>query len=528
MKKYISTICLVLLGCGSQRVQDNPSQINSPDPTPTPIQVSSPDGGGGVDAGLDAGADSSIPPAPHCGDVGQDKCLMDESCRSHSDCASEACSYQGKCLPSSEKSCVNHNGGDTCGSGENEDPGAKHESCCKSLPVVGYVDPTHPGKTVWLDKYEVSAGRMRTFIEAVTAKYGKPDVKRWVAENRPEVWSDGWNQFLPSDASGGQITINRLLLGDPRHLGDPNPGPGIIEPPDTDQVVNLGTDYQFGGTIYTDLHGNNCQVYPGSFGFPTYYYPPSVLIHNGEVPRHDGTANDGTLILAKDALDQKAMNCSPNDMFQAFCVWDGGEMATSEVMDFLTESPPSLGNNSGCGIQIDFHGTILDPAHTLPDPDVRSGGRCPNLSVTNSTFDAGGKLPTVFIAGVESPDPLYNPGNFLNWNLYGYPNYAADITSEKVWQVSAPGRTPADLVHQLSNDEGWSDLAGNLSEAVLETQGGVFTGHFGLKFRGLGYGSARSDLNFSQMPDVPDQGVLRMQRPEVKSALVGSRCMRFK
>jgi hypothetical protein len=210
-------------------------------------------------------------------------------------------------------------------------------------------------------------------------------------------------------------------------------------------------------------------------------------------------------------------------MLQAFCQWatnGEGQLATSEVMDFVTQTPSSLGNNSGCGTQYDNHGVILDP-NAKVDPSVRSGGKCPNLNVVNATFDAGGQLPTVFLGGVEVPDPIKNAGNFLNWNIYMFPYYpkAAVVTSEKPYQVEAPGRVAAD------NIDGWMDLAGNLSEAVLETSNGVFSGRFGLKYRGIGYGSARSDLNVSLMPG---ETILRIQRPEVKSALVGARCMRFK
>ena len=42
---------------------------------------------------------------------------------------------------------------------------SQHESCCRTLAVPGYDDPAHPGKKVYLDKYEITAGRVRAFIE---------------------------------------------------------------------------------------------------------------------------------------------------------------------------------------------------------------------------------------------------------------------------------------------------------------------------------------------------------------------------
>jgi hypothetical protein len=55
--------------------------------------------------------------------------------------------------------------------------------------------------------------------------------------------------------------------------------------------------------------------------------------------------------------------------------------------------------------------------------------------------------------------------------------------------------------------------------------GASFTGKFALKFRGVGYGSSRSDLNVTP---IKGESVLRIQRPEAKAAYSGGRCMRFK
>jgi hypothetical protein len=104
-------------------------------------------------------------------------------------------------------------------------------------------------------------------------------------------------------------------------------------------------------------------------------------------------------------------------------------------------------------------------------------------------------------------------------------------TSDKAWEVSAPGRASlangaqTDALRINAGDEPWMDLHGNLSEAVFDTDNGTFTGKFGLKYRGIGYGSARSDLNMTM---IQGESILRIQRPEVKAAYMGGRCMRFK
>jgi hypothetical protein len=368
--------------------------------------------------------------------------------------------------------------------------------------VKGFVDPTHPNDDIYLDKYEITAGRMRAFAEAIGTAPG--GVRKWVTDNPPRPWNVGWNKFMPSDTND-RLMIARLLLGDPRYDGQNNPGPGVIVPPATDQEVNLGMEYQFGAQVYVDVHGNNCGVFPGSYGFPTYYYPPNVLTKNGEVPRVDGTSLTGK-IPAKDYLDVKAMNCVTNAMLQAFCAWDGGQLATSEVMDYITAAPARTDAVSGCGSQYDNHDELLNNVFTHT---VQSGGRCPPVNSINVTFDAGDWLPV--------------PGSPLNFHRYNYPDLG-NVTSEKTWQIASPGRISADVVHLVAGDEGWRDIAGNLNEAVMVTDKGNFTGLFGLRSRGIGYGSSRSVLNVTYMSG---ETILRVQRPEVKSALSGGRCMRF-
>lgn len=467
----------------------------------------SPAGGGdGVRNGSETDVDCGGSAAPRCA-VGK-SCLVDGDC-------DVACSYARKCID--VPSCKPHLGGDTCGMGE---LGAEHESCCRSLAVPGFTDGAHPGKKVYLDKYEITAGRIRAFIEQLASENaGKPDVKGWIAKHRPAIWDSSWSAFLPSDREGGVITIARRLLGDPRpedeNVQGP-PGPGVILPPPTDEVRQLGTNHQFGSEIYVDLHGNNCGTYPGSYGFPTYYYPADILQRDGQLPRADGVTASGKQIPAMELLDVKSMNCITNAMLAAFCEWDGGQLATDEVLDFVTDSPASLGNISGCGSQFDNHGDLLG---NIFDRTVQSGGRCAPVALVNVTFDAGDTLPVL--------------GSPLNVHNYSYPDTGYP-SHDKAWQISAPGRASSargangeavDAVRINPGDEPWMDLHGNLNEAALDMSGSSFTGRFALKLRGIAYGSSRSDLNVTP---IKYEGVLRIQRPEAKAAYTGGRCMRFR
>lgn len=471
-----------------------------------------PGSAGGID-GVKDGDETDV----DCGGASAPKCVEGKRCDADSDC-DVGCNYAKKCV--SALSCKTHLGGDTCGAGEVGEPGASHESCCRSLEVTGFSDAAHPGKKVYLDKYEITAGRIRSFIAQIAEAHGgTPDVRAWILAHRPQIWDEDWETFLPSDFEGGSVVIARRLLGDPRpedaHSTDP-PGPGVILPPPTDEPRHLGVNYQFNSEIYVDLHGNNCGAYAGSYGFSTYYYPPDILARDGQLARANGVGSLGQAISAQDLLDVKAMNCITNAMLAAFCAWDGGQLATDEVLDYVTATPPSLGNISGCGTQYDNHGELLGNnfAHT-----VQTGGRCAPVPLVNATFDAGDNLPM--------------PGSSLNVHNYHYPDNGSP-SYDKAWEVAAPGRAssaaaasgaPVDMVRINASDEPWMDLNGNLSEAVFDVSSGAFTGKFGMKYRGIGYGSSRSDLN---MTPIQGENVLRLQRPEAKAAYTGGRCMRFK
>jgi hypothetical protein len=447
-----------------------------------------------------------------CGGQTGVKCAEGKSCLVDADCE-VACNYAKKCV--SAPSCKTHLGGDTCGIGEVDQAETKHESCCRTLEVRDFSDRAHPDKKVYLDKYEITAGRIRSWIEQLAAQRGgAPDVKGWIAENHPQIWDDAWNEFLPTDFEGGTKLIARRLLGDPRvEDGDGAAGPGVILPPDRDQIRRMGINYQFNSEIYVDLHGNNCGTFAGSYGFPTFWYPNDILARDQQVPRANGLDYAGKPVIAKDLLDVKSMNCITNAMMAAFCAWDGGQLATDEVLDFVTATPTTLGNTSGCGTQYDNHGDLLgnDMSRT-----VQSGGRCAAVALVNATFDAGDTLPVQ-----NSP---------LNKHNYIYPDFG-NVTHDKAWQIGAPGRASlindvqADMVRLRDTDEPWMDLNGNLNEAALDMAGAKFTGKFALKYRGIAYGSSRSDLN---VKPVKGESILRVQRPEAKAAYSGGRCMRFK
>ena len=254
-----------------------------------------------------------------CGGGGA-KCAEGKACKVDGDGAI-ACNYAGVCIGA--PSCSPHLGGDTCGAGEVDQGTPKHESCCRTLPVTGFTDAAHPGKAVYLDKYEITVGRVRAWIgKLAAANNGNPDVKGWIAANRPQIWDDAWNDFLPTGYDGPTKVIARTLLGDVRpgecDASGHTMNPGVICPPSTDQTKNLGVNYQFNSEVYVELHGSQCAVWKDSYGYPTFYYTADILNRDGQLPRHDGLDYAGKTIPAKDLLDVKSMNCITNEMLQAF------------------------------------------------------------------------------------------------------------------------------------------------------------------------------------------------------------------
>jgi len=412
------------------------------------------------DDGVKNGTETDV----DCGGKSGKTCAAGLACTADGDCLG-ACNYQKKCIDI--PSCKPHLGGDTCGAVELADNADVRESCCRSLPVPGFSDAARPGKAVSLDKYEITAGRIRAFIEDVTAKNGgKPNLKAWVAANTPPIWNASWNMFLPAQVEGDTIVVPH------------NPSNNTEAAP---WNRDAGLSFQFNGQLFVYVHGHNTNNSAGSYGFPTYWLPPDVMVKNGGLARRDAIVN-GKVFLAKDYLDVKSATAIPNAILAAFCHWDGGQLATDEVLDFVTASPPSLANGNGCGTQTG---------------GVTTGGRCAPLASVNATSDSG--------QGANLP--------------YYYPYFAdPQPTSEAASKIAAPGRMTADVVKLNAGDaEGWMDLHGNLEEAVLDVTGATFTGNFGLKYRGIGYNSSRALTNPTAL-----------KYPEYKAGYTGGRCMRFK
>ena len=215
------------------------------------------------------------------------RCVDDRGCAADGDCLSTSCSPAGACV---SKSCDTGEvaGIRTCGAKEVGELGTAHESCCRSLPL-----PTRSSRR--LDKYEITAGRMRSFITAVG-----PNVRAWVAS------------YVA--ANPGSQLANLLTLA---------PVVGNLFPASKTGPLNLVAHL---GAIdmdnYNGIRGcfNGYDVAnpnSGSSGHATYWQPDADLAQYG-IP---------TRVLPRETLDTKPLTCTTSMMLAAFCAWDGGELA---------------------------------------------------------------------------------------------------------------------------------------------------------------------------------------------------------
>ncbi len=216
----------------------------------------------GPDDGVKNGDETDV----DCGGKNAPACAVGKGCASHSDCESDACGYAKTCV--AVRSCAGHFGGDTCGAGEVGDPAAQHESCCERAPVSDAANAT------LLDKYVITAGRMRQFIERHDGNlraFGEQ-----LTEEKNPNWQASWSSMLPASL----VEANRLL-------GPSGHG-------------------QKRGCDLNDSRGR------------TYWMSAEENQALGERSTHP---------FDKDTLDQKALNCVEFYMLQALCIWDGGRLA---------------------------------------------------------------------------------------------------------------------------------------------------------------------------------------------------------
>ena len=265
--------------------------------------------------------------------TGAPKCATGKSCKAHADCASDGCDYKGKCAL--RRSCTRKYGGDTCGPGESNDPNSPHESCCTTIQF------TRNGQTVRLDKYDVTAGRMRAFVERTN---GNLRGAMQGAANFPQ----NWLSYLPQNLD----QVNARL------------GPAEV--------------FEEAPRIQGQRMVDGCFI--AGQGTRTWWAP--------------ATAGDPTK-MGRDQLDEKALNCVNFYMLYALCAWEGGRLPTTAEYQAAWRGPDNR--------NYPFGPTHTDPDSRLVHrfnyffPTVNGAGQSCGVAgnCDNSVFNAApGRRPT--------------------------------------------------------------------------------------------------------------------------------------
>jgi hypothetical protein len=326
--------------------------------------------------------------------TGAPKCGTGKGCGVHADCTSDGCDDTKHCA--NGRSCTQTNGGRTCGEGEVTAaglPGPKNESCCGAITI--------PGRATKLDKYKITAGRMRAFVERTNG-----DVLGWYTTNKASLSAtqqgqiETYKSYLPSDVSS----------------------------------YPYGANYQLGATAYlptlpSDQQG--CFVGNASNqanGAHTYW--------NGTLEQEDRPFDQAF-------LDRLPLNCVTYPMLAAFCAWDGGRLETND--EFSAAYGAGIypwGNAPSAGGYATINGTwqLFGPADALQ----ANQAACPSCDPNRVNWSHGYQLP----AGGSAAKPwdyaywISAPGRFpLGANGAGHQDLAGlmlEITATVTGTQTAP------------------------------------------------------------------------------------------
>ena len=244
-----------------------------------------------------------------CGGDTCDPCGVTKACKVNADCASLGCNYHNKCAAG--RSCTRRFGGDTCGlGGEGGIGAAQWEDCCAKAPVTPTTGPTS-GQTILLDKYQVTAGRMRAFLESINY-----DVRAFVQEARAQgkiplipdqtgqnanrrLLEASWDMYLPVSFAG---SVAAAELSD-RDQGSATQQKGIYS-----AIRN-----HLGGLIFKNNAQSQTGCFVGGPGTHAFRFP-------------DNQQDGSTPAQSQDVYDTKSMQCIDYLVAQAFCIWDGGRL----------------------------------------------------------------------------------------------------------------------------------------------------------------------------------------------------------
>jgi formylglycine-generating enzyme required for sulfatase activity len=348
------------------------------------------------------------------------RCTVGQSCSDHSDCGSNACSYQKKCVE--RPSCTGHEGGDTCGSGGEGGVGpAQWESCCASAPAGA--------GGVAMNKYQVTSGRMRAFLERVNGNVRKVvEDARAAGQLHGAKMDAAWDLYLPTAMDGcdqtgtcGTDELSDYAYDDPTKT----PYRGIY----TSAYRHVGA------TIFNGENQGEQGCNVGSPGTHTYWMPPDVQSQYFGEPAAE---------YPQAVYDTKSLNCVDYLMAQAFCIWDGGRLQTLAEYTAAGSAPDAKRMYSELVAQ--------------PGP-VPWGSPVPHVVGSNSYY--GNRFPDATDATLGLPATTS-----IEWANFFYSyEYPHLVNVDFVVFINAPGRLRA------RSPNGHADLVGNVIELTSDVNG---------------------------------------------------------
>jgi formylglycine-generating enzyme required for sulfatase activity len=163
-----------------------------------------------------------------------------------------------------------------------------------------------PSAAFKLDKYNITAGRFRVFIEKTNG-----NVRGYIQAHRPDWFEPVWDAWVPKEMDDGTAVTGTSHLF--------NPGQG-----------QDGAYQQLGPIHYgaAEAGGNEGCLTSETGNARTYRLPDNV----------NQTLFNDVQQYPQDVLDQKPQQCTTFFMFAAFCAWDGGRMPTLDELDYAWDS----------------------------------------------------------------------------------------------------------------------------------------------------------------------------------------------
>jgi hypothetical protein len=392
------------------------------------------------------------------------RCDAPKACDVDSDCKSGGCNHKKQCAFA--RSCTAQHGGTTCGTGDATSPANQNEDCCASEEVPVYnADGYSNAAAFRLDKYQISAGRIRKFLTAVNG-----NVKGWVQANRanvlaPDQLPASMDPYLP--AGWTQADSADLCYPDGTAPGDPA------------VPCNYGALNQVSGFRYNNEPGGDngygCYVQPSGYSTRTYWTSAAENAATGQ--------GESVMVVSKDRADEKAMTCTTYYILAAFCAWDGGRLETWDEYNAAFGGNGSIGRTYPWGSDAasrpigfsDLGSSTVSPLSSYGYTPPASGDpNIPQYSTYNPNLTAQQKADLLLRLQRAN----------MSWNYYGSQilDYIAplqgrgekvltaesniDAAKDQSIAVAPPGRYPMG-----AGKYGHRDLLGNVMEITATANG---------------------------------------------------------